>query len=249
MKTRGRELPGNYNQTLLTEMYHYQSQLWASIAEAHVDTVHHHIWAFVQKAIEHLGVEDYVLHEVKDRMEVKLEANKAQADQELVRLVAEEKQHPITYNHYYTDNVQKSRLKDVKDMMEKTVQRVSTNGTTQQSFRTEAVISMTPDSLIQSLHGKITVNMDERACSEALVDLDSYYKVAMKTFVDNVCRQVVERHLLRNLPEIFSPASVAGYTDEELDRMAGERPELVEKRKRVYEELENLKAGLKDLRT
>jgi hypothetical protein len=71
---------------------------------------------------------------------------------------------------------------------------------------------------------------------------------ARKTFVDNVCRQVIERHLLRNLSDIFSPQSVAGYTDEELSRIAGERPEVVEKRKRLHEELKNLKAGLKDLR-
>lgn len=69
-----------------------------------------------------------------------------------------------------------------------------------------------------------------------------------KTFVDNVCRQVIERHLLNNLPEIFSARSVAGYTDEELEQMAAERPEVIEKRKRLHEELKNLRAGLKDLR-
>jgi hypothetical protein len=51
------------------------------------------------------------------------------------------------------------------------------------------------------------VNMDDQACSEALVGLQAYYKVsilvlrkplkanlkkvAMKTFVDNICRQVI----------------------------------------------------------
>ena len=95
------------------------------------------------------------------------------ADQELARLVAEEKQHPITYNHYYTDNVQKSRLKDAKDMMEKTVQKVNAN---QAGFGGQ-VINMTPESLIASLSGKIILDMDERACSEALVDLEAYYKV------------------------------------------------------------------------
>ena len=71
---------------------------------------------------------------------------------------------------------------------------------------------------------------------------------ARKTFVDNVCRQVVERHLLRNLPKIFSPQTVAELTDEELERIAGERPDVVEKRNRLHLELKNLRAGLKDLR-
>lgn len=247
MKTRGRELPGNYNHVLLTELYHYQSQMWPRIAELHIDDVHQHIYKFVDKAIKHLQVEDYVLLEIQDRMEYRLEQNRKSADDELRRLVREEKQHPITYNHYYTDNVQSSRLKDVKDMMQKNVQKIHVSPS--EDISMEPIIHMTPDALISSLHGDLIVDMDERACSEALVDLDAYYKVSRKTYVDNVCRQVVERHLLSNLPEIFSPQSVAGYSDEELERIAGEKPEVVEKRRRLHQELENLKAGLKDLRT
>ena len=67
-------------------------------------------------------------------------------------------------------------------------------------------------------------------------------------FVDNVCRQVIERHLLRTLPNIFSPQTVAAYTDNELERIAGERQDVVEKRKHLYEHLNNLRAGLNDLR-
>ncbi len=147
--------------------------MWPRIAELHIEAVHNSIDAFVQKAIEHMAIEDYVLLEIRDRMEAKLEENKTLADQELARLVEEEKQHPITYNHYYTDNVQKSRLKDAKDMMEKTVQKVNAN---QAGFGGQ-VINMTPETLIASLSGKIILDMDERACSEALVDLEAYYKV------------------------------------------------------------------------
>lgn len=112
----------------------------------------------------------------------------------------------------------------------------------------------------------IVVDMDEQACSEALADLNAYYKVrpprrhpgdisaneqlqvARKTFVDNVCRQVIERHLLRNLPKIFSPEDVAGYPDEKLQRIAGERQDVVSRRKGLQEQLETLQAGLKDLK-
>ena len=72
--------------------------------------------------------------------------------------------------------------------------------------------------------------------------------MALKTFVDNVCRQVVERHLLRNLPDIYSPQTVAGYPDEELERIAGEKQDVIEKRKYIQEQLKDLKDGLNDLR-
>ena len=70
----------------------------------------------------------------------------------------------------------------------------------------------------------------------------------MKTFVDNVCRQVVERHITRPLPSIFSAEKVAALSDEELVRIAGETPERVAKRKQLQELRQNLESSLKDLR-
>lgn len=175
MKTRGRELPGNYNHVLLTELYHYQSQMWSQIAQSHIGAVHEDIYTFLDKAMKHLNIEDYVLVEIQDRMEAKLEDNKAMADQELVKLIGEDKQQPITYNHIYTDNVQQSRLEEIKDLMQKTVAKVPVGTSGDMSM--ERVINMTPDTLINSLHGHLIVDMDEQACSEALVDLDAYYEV------------------------------------------------------------------------
>jgi hypothetical protein len=55
-------------------------------------------------------------------------------------------------------------------------------------------------------------------------------QVALKTFVDNVSKQVVERHLLRPLPNLFSPETVAAYTDEDLSRVAAESEQAKVKR-------------------
>lgn len=66
--------------------------------------------------------------------------------------------------------------------------------------------------------------------------------------MDNICRQVIERHLVRNLPEIFSPDKVAALTDEELRRIAVESSERVEKRSHLRQLHENLKECFHDLR-
>jgi hypothetical protein len=70
----------------------------------------------------------------------------------------------------------------------------------------------------------------------------------MKTFVDNVCRQVVERHITRSLPSIFSAEKVAALSDEDLIRIAGETPERIARRKQMQELRDNLESSLKDLR-
>jgi hypothetical protein len=71
--------------------------------------------------------------------------------------------------------------------------------------------------------------------------------MAMKTFVDNVCRQVVERHITRSLPSIFSAEKVAALSDDDLVR-TGETPERVAKRKQTQELREKLESRLEDLR-
>lgn len=70
----------------------------------------------------------------------------------------------------------------------------------------------------------------------------------MKTFVDNVCRQVVERHLLRTLPELFCPESVALFSEEELRRIAAESSDNIERRQQLRELHKSLGDSLRDLR-
>jgi len=69
----------------------------------------------------------------------------------------------------------------------------------------------------------------------------------MKTFIDNVCRQVIERHFVGNLQDIFGPETVALLSDQELTRIAADSPTTVKKRDRLQTLLSNLLQGLKDL--
>jgi len=72
--------------------------------------------------------------------------------------------------------------------------------------------------------------------------------VALKTFVDNVCRQVIERHLLNPLPQIFCSEELAAMGDDELQNIAAESSENIGLRKKLKETYENLQCSLLDLR-
>lgn len=74
-KTRGRELPGNYNHVLLTELFHHQSQHWSRIAGDLLDIVHDVIEQFVKRAIAYLNVEDHVRFEIQEITAGKLQDN------------------------------------------------------------------------------------------------------------------------------------------------------------------------------
>jgi hypothetical protein len=70
----------------------------------------------------------------------------------------------------------------------------------------------------------------------------------MKTFVDNICRQVIERHIIAKLPSVFEPVLVSGYESEELLRMAAESARFSTRRDEARHFQELLERSLEDLR-
>ena len=80
--------------------------------------------------------------------------------------------------------------------------------------------------------------------------LKSYYKVARKRFVDVVCMQAVDHHLITGPAapvKLFCPAFVIGLTKDQLERIAGEDVSTKRKREELRREIENLTNGKKIL--
>lgn len=69
----------------------------------------------------------------------------------------------------------------------------------------------------------------------------------MKTFVDNVARQVIERHIMAPLPTAFCPNSVSQLSDEDLFRIGSEPEKQIARRATLAAEVQGLKKSLKDL--
>lgn len=80
--------------------------------------------------------------------------------------------------------------------------------------------------------------------------LQSYYKVARKRFVDTVCMQGTEYHIIsgsRTPLKLFSPAFVGTMNAEQLAEVAGEDAAVVRRRTRLKKEIEDLEKGKKIL--
>ncbi|KAF9876541.1 dynamin [Colletotrichum karsti] len=246
--TRGRELPGNYNHILLAELFHEQSSPWRSIAESHLDAVSHSISKWVHQAVSRLFPEERLRADVNTLCQGRLENARRNAYDELRKLLEDEEQHPITYNHYYTDNIQKARndcqRNAIQNALKETAKQwAASDGKLDTSNNFEMA------RFISTLQPKICVDMDMQACEEALAGLNAYYKVSMKTFVDNVCRQIVERHILAPLPEIFYPTTISELTDDELLRLGSEPEKEIARRQKLDNAAKCLKGSLVDLQS
>ncbi|EXJ61698.1 dynamin GTPase [Cladophialophora yegresii CBS 114405] len=244
--SRGKELPGTYNYVLLAELFHEQSSQWINIAQDHLHNIGNIVRDFVEAVIYHTSPDTNVSGEIMELVRTNLQENMNGATKELRKLWQDEQHHPVTYNHYFTDNIQKAREQGTRDVVKRAV--VETRDQDWHGRMHISNVQMDLDRFLAALQDRVQVNMTEQACAEALSGLQAYYKVAMKTFVDNVCRQVVERHITRPLPSIFSAEKVAALSDEELVRIAGETSERVAKRKQLQELRQNLESSLGDLR-
>ena len=80
--------------------------------------------------------------------------------------------------------------------------------------------------------------------------LKSYYKVARKRFVDNLCIQAANYHLVTgpNSPlKLFGPSFVAKLTEPQLKEIAGEDAPVRRKRESLVKKIAGLEAGKKVL--
>ncbi|EFR02473.1 dynamin [Nannizzia gypsea CBS 118893] len=254
--SRGLELSGTYGYTLLMELFHTQSSRWESIARGHTNKVHKLICSFVEHSLSYSVKEEKVRSELWRSMKAILQKNLAAALTELNSICEDEKMPPITYNHYYTDNIEKARHDEMKSAIYSALSEVDMGHEgVRSSYYDRGDESCDEDDRKAAYHNrlglmlerKVIVDMDKRACEEAKTALNAYYKVAMKTFVDNICRQVIERHLISKLPAIFSPTSVLEMSDLEVARIAGEPVDRAGRRAELMNMIQTLSESLDDL--
>lgn len=80
--------------------------------------------------------------------------------------------------------------------------------------------------------------------------LESYYQVATRRFVDNVCMQAADYYLVTgpSTPlKLFAPSLITRMTPEQLESIAGEDAMVSRKRLQLKKEIEELEMGRKIL--
>ncbi|KAK6499898.1 hypothetical protein TWF481_010254 [Arthrobotrys musiformis] len=231
-RTRGCELPGNTNPDFLTELYHEQCSPWLDIAESHLERVYSLINAFVKKLFIFVVPDERIQRSLSKEVEESLRACLEAAKLEMKKLWKDERSLPMTYNHYYSDNVQRARNADSMAVVKSVLNSVTNN----QLNSNTTVHTSTIRSGLENF--KPEPDMEKQACKDA---------VALKTFVDNVCRQVIERHILRDLAELFSPVEIPKYSDERVKSLAAESEGSQEKREELQKLKRTLESGLKIL--
>ena len=179
-RTRGRELQGTFNPMLVNELFQIQSARWESLARSHIVSVAKSCRAFVLRVLDHEAAPD-----VKSKLAsmtilpaLKKAQNAALAELDLI--IEDKKRHPMTYNHYFTDTLQKTqgerRMHRVEQLGKQAMVKVSQKNWMGGAGYDE-VDYISPHKLNGILKGSIEPDMDKVSAEQALDAHDAYYKV------------------------------------------------------------------------
>lgn len=109
LRTRGRELPGNFNPLLVGELFWEQSSKWYRVAESHVKDVTDVYNRFLNTLLREKCPEDIYTRLWSSKIEDALKLRFDGSAREMERIIEDIKSYPIIYNHYYTEIIKKRR--------------------------------------------------------------------------------------------------------------------------------------------
>ncbi|KAK5110093.1 hypothetical protein LTR85_001555 [Meristemomyces frigidus] len=109
VRSRGKEPVGNYNPLIIGELFWELSSKWEHFAADHVDQVSEICTMFTNTLLEETCPKDVRTRLTELKIKESLQKRRDRATEELCRILEDKQDFPATYNHYYTDNVQKAR--------------------------------------------------------------------------------------------------------------------------------------------
>ena len=90
--------------------------------------------------------------------------------------------------------------------------------------------------------------MEEHGSGLAMDYAEAYYKVSLKRFIDEISDLAVERELIYNLPDLFTPKMVLDLTQKQVTILASEDEDSIAERVRNTDLLAALHASMQDLK-
>lgn len=174
IRTRGRELPGTYNPLVVGELFMEQCKPWESLVHRFTSDILDASHFAVKSALDYAADEDTaagLLHEI---INPKLYDLREALNEKIAEVLEPHKSgHPITYNHYLTENVQKAQAQRRRQQLKRVLQGIFG----QKLLRGEYDLDV--NNLLSQLVETTEADMD-RYASYAVIDvMEAYYKACL----------------------------------------------------------------------
>lgn len=178
VRTRGKELIGNFNPLLIGELFWEQCSKWNGLAVEHLDKVHDVCSTFLDILLRDKCPKDIIARLHASLVQGALKARYENAFQELKRIIEDTRSYPINYNHYYTDEVYKRRQERNKSSLASCIEDATTHKRLEGCTSTHTSASVNVNQAIAAFSQGSDPNMEDVSCEEALDCLFAIYKVS-----------------------------------------------------------------------
>ncbi|KID86263.1 interferon-induced GTP-binding protein Mx [Metarhizium guizhouense ARSEF 977] len=172
-RSRGRELPGTFNPLIIGELFIEQCQPWDGIAADVKSDVLRIVYEVAKTIVEHVAVEETaegILQVINKAINILSD----ELDSEFQKLLLPYRTvHPITYNHYLTDTVQKMQEDRRRHKLREGFRKLLGDDEMRPVVHN---VCMNPSESIAQLEDHTEVDMESYACSLAIDYAEAYYK-------------------------------------------------------------------------
>ena len=175
-RSRGRELPGTFNPLVIGDLFHTQCKPWETIVNKYTEQILTDIRKAVIPALREVldeksldGLLEHVINPSLERLGDMLRAGTSEL------LEPHQTGHPITYNHYFTENIQKARQAHFRQTTINILKEFFGPYYDQGQMGQSPAFEM--NDLVNALSAQSEADMERFACSEAVDCMVAYYKV------------------------------------------------------------------------
>ena len=178
VRTRGRELVGNFNPLLIGELFWDQCSNWHTLAKGYLENVEHICSKFLNILLEDRCPKDVVsrlrLFLIKDELKSRYNG----ALDELRRIMEDIQNYPINYNRYYTETINKRQQERQKNSLAQCIEDATEQKKLDGCDFDHVSVSINVNQAIEAYNKSIDPNMENISCEEALDCVFAIYEVS-----------------------------------------------------------------------
>lgn len=232
---------GTFDPSILPTLFREQTVNWETLTMQYVSDIIGSVHRFCDEVLSSLFLEERIKATLWAHLleELLPQYKRTVAHLQFV-LETERTSTLLTTNHYFNENLEKSRLERLKAYLHDHTELTFGGSTDRVTVKLEDLVQTAGLGNLQ------------RTAQDIHDILQAYYKVARKRFVDVICMQGTDYHVITG-PDtplrVFSAAYVLGLTSEQLEAIAGEDALSIQRRKALGKEIESLMEGRKILAT
>jgi len=209
IKTRGRELTGNFNPLLIGQLFWEQSSGWQSLATEHLEQTSDKCSGFLRTLLEEKCPKDILSRLWPSHIQDALKARFEMAATELHSIMQDVKNYPINYNHYYTDLIKKRQQDRQKKSLKESIKDATSHTSIQDSgLEYHDSVSIDVDQVMHDYSERIDPDMGKHSCEQALDCMFAIYKACGYSLSTYIISQPVNPSPRRSPRKLSSPTSL-----------------------------------------